>query len=104
MLIVRRQQGKTNKEKITECGQNSVVDRELSVVKQHPAGWQPDPFNSFTVPLDKYINEGLEYCEYIALTFAMGLAGLRVAGKILVLLVALYTFAFPGWGFPLSLR
>lgn len=46
---------------------NSVVGRQLELVKQHPAAWMLDPFGSFAAPVDNYKQAALEYCKFIPL-------------------------------------
>ena len=46
---------------------DSVVGRELELVKQHPAAWMLDPFGSFAAPMDNYKQAALEYCKFYPL-------------------------------------
>jgi hypothetical protein len=50
---------------------DSVIESHLALARQHPAGWRLDPFESFAAPLDKHVQAGLEYCEYIAFIHAI---------------------------------
>jgi hypothetical protein len=48
-----------------EAWSDSGVERQLELVKQHPAAWMLDPFRSFATPLDSHKQAALEYCKSV---------------------------------------